>query len=317
MTKDMKKVNKPACILLKTDKDELWVQSFAKNMPDLEIRCWPDIGNTQEINYALLWDPPEELFTHLNNIKVIFSIGAGIDGILKVSTRPTHIPLVRLSDKMLTDGMVEYVLYSVLRIHRNMPQYARMQADKHWGLFEQTAAADCRVGVMGLGQLGTACAGALKTLGYTVSGFSRTKKTIEGIDCFDAAQLKQFLQDTDILVCLLPLTAATRHILNQQLFSLLPKGASIINVGRGGHLNEADLIRALDSGQLGHAVLDVFETEPLPVNHPFWMHPDITLTPHIASQTVPSSAVNHIIDGINRHQQGQPLKFLFDQELGY
>ena len=310
-------MDRSGCILLKTDKDDEWVASFRENRPALDIRCWPDVGNAQEIDYALLWNPPEELFTQLNNLKVIFSIGAGIDGILKVNSRPAHLPLVRLSDKMLTDAMVEYVIYSVLRIHRNMPDYDRMQKQKHWGFFNQVAAADCRIGVMGLGLLGGACVKTLKAIGYTVSGFSRSLKSIEGVQCFDQSQLNEFLQQTDILVCLLPLTDATRHILNQQTFAQLPKGASIINAGRGGHLHENDLIPALDSGQLRHAVLDVFESEPLPQDHPFWLHPDITLTPHIASQTVPASAVNHIIDGIERHQQGKPLKSLYDPALGY
>ena len=310
-------MDKLDCILLKTDKDEQWQQSFAEKLPALEIRRWPEIGNPDEIDYALLWNPPNQLFDQLTNLKVIFSIGAGIDGILKMSARPEHVPLVRLADKMLGDGMVEYVIYSVLRIHRDMPEYDRMQKNSHWGYFEQVAAADCRVGIMGLGQLGGACATALNTMGYSVSGFSRSQKSLPGIPCFDHSRLDEFLQQTDILVCLLPLTDATRHILNRQSFAQLPKGASIINAGRGGHLNEADLIPALDCGQLRHAVLDVFEAEPLPGDHPFWLHPNITLTPHIASQTVPSSAVNHIVDGIERHQQGRPLKFLFDPALGY
>lgn len=313
----MKKVNYYGCILLKTDKDEQWHQSFTEKLPSLKVCRWPDLDHAREVDYALLWNPPDDLFEQLTNLKVIFSIGAGIDGILKVSSRPTHIPLVRLSDKLLTDAMVEYVVYSVLRIHRNMPEYDRMQGDKHWGYFEQVAAADCRVGVMGLGELGGACASALKALGYSVSGFSRTQKSIPGVHCFDEGRLDEFLKQTDILVCLLPLTPATEHILNQQTFSRMPAGASIINAGRGGHLKEADLIPALDSGQLRHAVLDVFETEPLPRDHPFWLHPGITLTPHVASQTVPSSAVNHIIDGIRRHRQGMSLKFLFNPELGY
>lgn len=304
-------------IVLKTDKDDEWIRSFKKNMPALEVRCWPDVGNPGEIDYALLWNPPEELFRRLTHLKVIFSIGAGIDGILNVSNRPQDVPLVRLSDQMLTDGMVEYVVYSVLRIHRRMPEYEDMQREKHWGWLEQTAAADCRVGIMGLGQLGSACARALQSLGYRVSGFSRTKKQIEGIRCFDQGEFHPFLEQTDILVCLLPLTDRTRHILNRETFSRLPGGASLINAGRGGHLNESDLIPALDSGQLHHAVLDVFESEPLPGDHPFWEHPGITLTPHIASQTIPSSAVNHVIDGITRHRQGRELKFLFDSELGY
>ncbi len=309
--------NQKTVILLKTDKDQQWSQYIGELMPALEVRCWPNTGNEKEINYALLWNPPDDLFEKLPNLRVIFSIGAGIDGIVKVKSRPKHIPLVRLSDKELTNGMVQYVIYSVLRIHRNMADYDQLQQDQEWGFYEQVAACDCRIGIMGLGQLGMACVQALKALGYDIIGFSRTKKNVDGIECYDQNQLQNFLNQTEILVCLLPLTEHTRHILNKQTFSQLPKGASIINVGRGGHLNENDLLHALDTEQLNRAILDVFETEPLPKDHPFWHHPKITLTPHIASQTVPASAVNHIINGIKKHQAGKPLDFLYDPELGY
>lgn len=314
---EIKKVAKSACILLKTDKDDEWQRSLIEKMPALDIRRWPDVGQADQVDYALLWNPPDELFARLKNLKVIFSVGAGIDGILKVASRPSNVPLVRLSDKILTEAMVEYVVYSVLRIHRKMPEYDRMQAEKKWRCLEQVAAGETRVGVMGLGQLGSACVEALKALGYSVSGFSRTGKSAADIRCFDETRLDDFLRQTDILVCLLPLTAATRHILNRQSFNCLPQGAAIINAGRGGHLHEQDLISALDSGQLRHAVLDVFEIEPLPVDHPFWSHPDITLTPHVASQTIPASAVEHIIDGIRRHRQGMTLSFLYNPEIGY
>ena len=310
-------MSRSAVILLRTEKDDEWKHFLNKTMPQLKVRCWPDVGDSQDIDYALLWNPPAELFSSLTQLKVIFSIGAGIDGILKIPTRPEHVPLVRLADKMLVDGMVEYIVYSVLRIHRNMADYDGMQQNKHWGFFEQSAASDCRVGIMGLGQLGAACGQALSSLGYDVSGFSRTLKSIEGIKCFDQQGFEPFLKQTDILVCLLPLTGQTQHILKQATFDLLPKGASIINVGRGGHQCEQDIICALDSGQLNHAVLDVFEIEPLPKTSPLWNHPKITLTPHIASQTVASSAVDHIVDGIQRHQQGRPLKYLYDSNLGY
>ncbi len=210
-------INKPV-LLLKTDKDSEWKQYFYHAMPELETRCWPQIGDQEEIRYALLWNPPEELFDQLSNLQVIFSIGAGVDGILKVKSRPKHLPLVRLADKELTDGMVQYVIYAVLRIHRNMVDYDQMQKDRHWGFFPQQAASDCRVGIMGLGQLGLACAQALISLGYNVSGFSRTKKKIEGMQCFDQPQLDKFLAQTDILVCLLPLTEQTRHILSRNTF---------------------------------------------------------------------------------------------------
>ncbi len=313
----MENSTQKAVILLKTDKDDQWSAYLQQVMPELEVRFWPDVGEATQINYALLWNPPEELFEKLTHLQVIFSIGAGIDGILKVKSRPAHIPLVRLSDKELTNGMVQYVIYAVLRIHRNMVNYDRLQNNREWGFYQQIAANDCRVGIMGLGQLGMACVQALKALGYNIIGFSRTKKNVDGVQCYDQSQLQEFLKRTEILVCLLPLTTQTKHILNKSTFNQLPRGASIINVGRGGHLNENDLLEALDNEHINHAVLDVFEIEPLPQDHAFWLHPKITLTPHIASQTVPASAVSHIVKGIKRHQSGQPLEFLYDPELGY
>ena len=314
---NMGNTSQKTVILLKTDKDGEWEKYLHQIGSDLDVRSWPDLGNADEIHYALLWNPPEDLFDKLNNLQVIFSIGAGVDGILKVESRPADIPLVRLSDQELTNGMVQYVIYSVLRVHRNMADYDQLQKDQEWGFYPQIATKDCTVGVMGLGQLGMACAQGLQTLGYKVIGFSRTNKDIGGIESFDQSRLNDFLSQTEILVCLLPLTGQTRHILNKQTFNQLPKGASVINIGRGGHLNETDLLEALDSEQINRAILDVFETEPLPQDHPFWQHPKITLTPHIASQTVPASAVNHIVNGIKKHQAGEPLDFLYDSELGY
>jgi glyoxylate/hydroxypyruvate reductase A len=218
----------------------------------------------------------------------------------------------------LVDGMVEYVTMSVLAIHRNLIDYVRDQPRRTWRVLDVVTASTYRVGVMGLGVLGKAVLHGLGAFGYRRYGWSRRLEEIPGVTCYAGTEsLQEFLGHCDILVCLLPLTAQTRGILDQRLMSALPRGAWLINVGRGGHLDEHALLNALDTGQLSGAILDVFESEPLPELHPFWRHPRIVVTPHIAAETQPRTAAPIVLDNIRRHLRGEPLRDVIDRRRGY
>ncbi len=218
----------------------------------------------------------------------------------------------------IAESMVEYVSLAVLALHRDLPRFLDQQRREVWKEIQITAAARRRVGVMGLGQLGQAVLERLKAFGFPLAGWNRSPRQIDGVACFDGAhQLDAFLARTDILVCLLPLTDETRGILNSRLFSALPAGAMLVNVGRGGHLVQDDLLAALDSSQLSAAMLDVADPEPLPAGHPFWQHQKIIMTPHIASMTNPETAVRFVLDTIARHRRGEPLPGLVDRSRGY
>lgn len=296
---------------------EPWLQALAKQMPDREIRVFPDIGSREDIEYALVYEPPPGLMKSLPNLKVIFSLWVGIDHLTQDPELP-KVPVVRMVERCLTASMTEYVVQQVLNFHQDCLAYRALQAKRHWQQLELIAAWDRNVGVMGLGTLGRDAAEKLSALGFNVAGWSRTRKEIPGIDCYHGSEgFSPFLARTHILVCLLPLTDATRGILSKQLFEQLPRGASIINCARGGHLVEADLLQALDDGQLAGAALDVFEQEPLPDDHPFWDHPRIIVTPHIAAFSSPMTAVESVVDNIDRIEAGQAPLNAVDFERGY
>ena len=263
-----------------------WLDELRAQMPDRDVRVWPDLPDPAAVEYALVWKPPAGLLATLPNLKVIFSLGAGVDALLRDPSLPGR-PLVRMVEPALTEGMTEYVCLHVLRWHRDATTYERQQRERVWRQEAvQMLARERRVGLLGLGALGSDAAAALKALRFDVAGWSRTPKELPGVACFHGeAQLDAFLARTDILVCLLPLTPDTAGILNAGLFARLPRGAVVINAARGQHLVEADLLAALDSGQVSGATLDVFQEEPLPADHPFWTHPRVTVTPHIAAIT--------------------------------
>jgi glyoxylate/hydroxypyruvate reductase A len=272
-----------------------------------------------DIDYALGFRPKPGLLKTLPKLKAIFSLGAGIDGFLIDPEFPRHIPLVRFVDETLSREMAQYVVMHVLIQHRAERTFAAAQREGKWRQAmlgrptEQT-----RIGILGIGEIGTVVAERLRDLGFPTSGWSRTKKSVPGVKGFaGAGELDAFLAQSDILVCVLPLTPQTRHILNAQLFAKLPKGAYVINVARGGHVNEPELIAALDSGHLSGATLDVFETEPLPETSPIWKHPKIIATPHVAAITSPIAAARYVIDGIAAMERGEKPANIVDMERGY
>jgi glyoxylate/hydroxypyruvate reductase A len=273
----------------------------------------------EEIDYVLGFRPRAGFLKTFPKLKAIFSLGAGIDGFLSDPEFPRHVPLVRFVDKTLSREMAQYIVMHVLMQHRSERMFQAAQREAKWRqamLARQTE--DTRVGILGMGEIGSVAACSLRDLGFQVSGWSRTKKEIEGIGSFAGeSELDPFLAHCDFLVCVLPLTPRTRHILNAKLFAKLPKGAYVINVARGGHLAEADLIAALDSGQLSGATLDVFEQEPLPETSPIWKHPKIIATPHVAAITAPAAAARYVIEGIAAMERGETLKNVVDMTRGY
>ncbi|ALP66793.1 2-hydroxyacid dehydrogenase [Paraburkholderia caribensis] len=306
-------------LLYKADPErgKLWAQHFAQKAPEIPFRLWPDVGDPAAVRYLAAWQPPDDPVRTLPNLEVIFSVGAGIDQ-FDLSRVPPHIAVVRMIEPGIVEGMVEYVTQAVLTIHRDLFDYALQQRQRVWREMPVRAASTRRVGVLGLGMLGTAVLERLRLFGFPCAGWSRSEHRIEGVECFAGVQaLDAFLARCDVLVCLLPLTDATRGLLDKRLFGRLPKGASFINVGRGAQVNQQDLLEALDSGQLQNAILDVTDPEPLPDSHPFWTHPRVRVTPHIASATRPEGAVDVVLENIRRRSGGLAMVGEVDRGRGY
>lgn len=284
----------------------------------LEVREWRARGDLRGIDYALVWAPHAGVLGACPNLKIIFSIGAGLDHLRGENVVPPGVPVVRMVEPMLTAGMTEYVLFHTLRFHREMPQFESEQRERSWRQRQPRPAAQRRVGILGLGELGAASARALVTLGFDVAGWSRSEKHIDGVrSFFGAAQLPELLARSEILICLLPLTAQTENILNAENFARLPKGAYLINAARGRHCVEEELLAAMESGQIAGAALDVFQTEPLPETSPLWAHPRIYVTPHIASITLPQTGAAHVCENIRRFRAGRALTHAVDLARGY
>ncbi|MCH9013426.1 MAG: glyoxylate/hydroxypyruvate reductase A [Proteobacteria bacterium] len=307
-------------LLLKTEagRGDSWRRALLAADPGLDLRQWPEVGDPADIEYALVWFPPKGALKSYPNLKVIFSIGAGVDHLASDPELPKGVPIVRMVEPGLTAGMTEFVLMSVLYHHRFMLDYAEQRRNKVWREIDQVPPWDRRVGIMGLGVLGGDVAEKLVALSFDVAGWSRSPKDLPGVACFHGPDgFIPFLNRSDILVCLLPLTAETTGILDARAFAALPEGAALVSVGRGPHVVEADLLAALETGRLGAATLDVFQTEPLPPESPFWDHPRVVLTPHVASLTIPKTASEFVIDNIRRHQAGRPLLHAVDPDRGY
>jgi glyoxylate/hydroxypyruvate reductase A len=295
-----------------------WRPLLSGLLPEHEIRYWPEIGDRNAIEYALVWHPEPGLLATLPNLRMIFGLGAGIDHLLRDPDLPRDVPIVRLVDPYMTDAMSEYVALSVLRLHRQDLDYLAQQRAAEWREREQKNAAERPVGLLGFGTLGQDAGRKLRALGFEVAGWSRTGKPVSGFASFTGADgLDRLLARSEIIVCLLPLTAATSGILNASAFARMPSGAGIVNAGRGSHLVEADLLAALESGHLSGAVLDVFDDEPLPSAHPFWRHPRIIVTPHVAAETHPPTAAPLVREAIRQCEAGLPIANRVDLARGY
>ncbi|VVP83152.1 Glyoxylate/hydroxypyruvate reductase A [Pseudomonas fluorescens] len=306
-------------LLFKVDdaRGSAWKSLFAKHAPDIEVRLWPDIGDPSHVRYFAAWQPPQKLHERFPNLDVIFATSAGVDQ-FDLRELPEHIKVVRMLDPGIAQGIVEYACFAVLSLHRQIPQYLHQQQARRWQDHLLIPAAQRRVGVMGLGNLGVAVLDSLRPFGFELHGWARSPKTLDGVHChFGNDQLEPFLNQCDILICLLPLTDDTRGILNARTLAALPRGASLINLGRGGHLIEDALLQALDCQHLSHAILDVLNEEPPSPDHLFWQHPQIWLTPHVGAMTAPESAFEGLLANVRRHQAGEPLRGLVMRNTGY
>lgn len=295
----------------------VWKELFARHAPGIEFRIWPDVGDARDIRYLAAWEPSAELIAALPNLQVIFSVGAGVDQ-FDLSLIPERVTVVRMIEPLLTQGMAEYVAMCSLALHRNLIDYVANQRERRWAPIDLTPAGERRVSVMGLGTMGMAAIDALRPFGFRLAGWSRSKRSIDGVECFSGEEsFDAFLNRSDILVCLLPLTAETRGILCRRTFEKLPRGAGLINAGRGGHLVEQDLLRALDEGHVAAAILDVLADEPPPADHPFWHHSRILITPHMASNTSAKCGGRSLLDNVLRHQRGEPIVGVVRRDIGY
>ncbi len=298
---------------------EWWRRALLAVDPTLTIRLFPDAGDPAEIEAAVVWTAHDMAeLRRYPNLKLIVSMGAGVDHLLRPPGPPPGIPVARLVDRMLTTQMGEWVLLNVLRFHRQDVDYRAQQVARLWAELPAPVTAETRIGILGLGELGTHAAGLLRRLGFPVMGWTRRPKAVEGVENFHGPDgLADMARQSNILICLLPLTPETRGIVDARLLNRLPKGAFVINGARGGHVVDADLLAALDAGQVAGAALDVFEPEPLPVKHAYWGHPKVVMTPHAASITIPESAAPQVVENLRRARGGEPLINLVDFGAGY
>jgi glyoxylate/hydroxypyruvate reductase A len=309
----------PALIFISEYSDTRgWQRELTRLLPEVEFRVWPEIGRAEDIRAALVWKHPHDALPRFPNLQLVVSLGAGVDFIFQDPNLPDSVPVVRVVDAGLTRRIVEYVVLHVLALHRRLPELNAAQRAGQWRFIRPVDPAAACVGIMGIGNLGSHALAALGQFGFRLAGWSRTAKSLPGVQCFHgAAGLPEFLRGCDILVCLLPSTPATDDLIDATLFDQLPEGAAFISLGRGSTVVDEDLIAALDRGRLRDAVLDVFRTEPLPAGHPFWSHPKITITPHNSSATDPVSAAPQVADNIRRALAGQPVLNRVDRATGY
>jgi len=300
------------------DDPEHWRRELAARVPEIEVRVWPDTGDVEDIRYALVWKPAPGLLASLPNLQVILSLGMGVDHIFADPALPKGVPVARLIDPDMVRQMSEYAITYALAHHRRTAEYWTAQIEHAWRRLPLPDTPNTRVGVMGLGAIGADTARKFAILGFDTAGWSRTPKDIEGVESFAGPDaLAPFLARTDILVCVLPRTPETEGILDIDAFAAMPAGAYLINIARGDHVVEEDLLSALNVGKLAGAALDVFRTEPLPDGHPFWDHPKVLVTPHIAGLTNPVTAADQVADNIRRIARGEPPVNQVDPERGY
>ena len=292
-----------------------WLDGLRAALPAASVSEWKP--GDAVADYAIVWAPPQQFIDEQHQLKALLNIGAGVDALTALRI-PPHIKLVRLDDAGMSVQMAEYVCHAVIRHFREFDGYDADMGGGKWSYRKPNIRADFPVGVMGLGVLGERVAHALLQFDFRVNGWSRSPKQIDGIRCFSGpAQFDEFLKSSKVLVCLLPLTADTRDIMRRETLLKLQAGGYVINVARGGHLVDEDLIALIDSGQLAGATLDVFRTEPLPQSHPFWQHPKITVTPHTSARTFREESIAQIVGKIKAMEQGLPVAGIVEPQRGY
>jgi glyoxylate/hydroxypyruvate reductase A len=292
-----------------------WLAGLRTALPQARVELWQ--AGACPADYAVVWAPPQQFFDEQPQLKAVFAIGAGVDALLKLRL-PTSASFVRLDDAGMAVQMAEYVCHAVIRHFRELDVYAADISQGRWTVHPPRNRADFSVGVMGLGVLGQRVAQALTHFEFLVNGWSRTGKVVEGVRGFQGdAQFETFLAASRILVNLLPLTVETQGIMNRNTLSRLQPGGYVINVARGAHLVDEDLLALLDSGHLAGATLDVFRTEPLPLAHPFWRHPKITLTPHTSARTLREASIAQMVGKMAALERGEPVAGLVDVGRGY
>ncbi|MGW8123060.1 2-hydroxyacid dehydrogenase [Roseivirga echinicomitans] len=292
-----------------------WIEGLDISDQVGEIHAWPTDKDLSNVEALFVWKPlAEGVVKRLPKLKWISSLGAGVDHLVTDPQIPKNIPITRIVDPNLTADMANYVMMGVIMYQRRFLELQENQQKKHW---ERLAYKKLKVGVMGLGVLGGHLAKQLYSAGFEVAGYSRTQKQIEGVTCYDENHLNAFLSELDVLVNLLPITPKTVGMLNYDLLRKTPKGCYLINVARGNHLVDNDLLKLLDENHLSGALLDVFHQEPLPREHPFWTHEKVMVTPHVASVTSPESALNLLKENLQRLIDGKELLHQVDKEIGY
>ncbi len=307
-------------LLIKAGRDpaENWIKAIAADLPDLDMRVWPDTGDREEVEFIIANQLPPGEFASFPNLKFVASTSAGVDRLLADPDLPADVPIIRSVNTQRAATMCAWVCYQVIGHHRRFANYRQNQPKKIWEHQHYAPPDEVGIGVMGLGTLGGAVARTLRGLMYDVAGWSRSAKTMDGIKCFAGAdQLGAFLGRSDIVVSVLPGTAETTDLLNRETLAKLPAGAYIVNCGRGNLIDEDALIEAMSSGQVAGAALDVFKTEPLPKDHPFWSHPKVTVSPHYSSNGGAKHGVGVIVENIRRVRAGEPLAEMVDKLAGY
>jgi glyoxylate/hydroxypyruvate reductase A len=302
-------------------KPQPWVDGLEAAFPDAQVSLWA--AGDEPADYAVVWSPPQQFFDEQTQVKGIFNIGAGVDALMKLRL-PAGVPVVRLDDAGMSAQMAEYVCHAVIRHFRELDAYEADIASGKWSYRKPRLRTDFPIGVMGLGVLGERVSRALAQFDFPVNGWSRSPKTIDGVKGFSGEAggqgFQDFLAASRILVCLLPLTPDTQGIMNLDTLSRLRPGGYVINVARGSHLVDGDLITLIDNGHLAGATLDVFRTEPLPAEHPFWKHPKITITPHTSARTLREESIAQIAKKIRSLAGGAPIDSLagvVDPKKGY
>ncbi|MDD2925266.1 glyoxylate/hydroxypyruvate reductase A [Rhodoferax sp.] len=292
-----------------------WIPGLQAALPNADVSLWEP--GAPAADYAVVWKPPQQLLDEQTQLKALFNTGAGVDALLKLKL-PVSVPVIRLDDAGMSVQMAEYVCHAVIRHFREFDAYEADTRGGKWSFRKPRSRIDFPVGVLGLGVLGERVARAVAQFDFPVNGWSQSAKTIAGVRCFHGAdKLDTFLAATRIVVCLLPLTPDTENLLNAQRLARLRPGGYVINVARGAHVVDADLLAALDSGQLAGATLDVFRVEPLPKGHPYWTHPKVIVTPHTSARTLRSESIAQIARKIAALECGEPIAGVVDVARGY